>query len=262
MIDELMDELSGASWFSKLDLRAGYQQICLAPGEHKTAFQTHSGQFEFNVMPFGLCGAPNTFQGAMNSTLAPLLRQCVLVFFDDILIYRPSLEAHLQHLQQVLTLLSQDKWQVKLTMCSFAQRSIDYLGHIISEQGVATDPRKVEAIATWPPPENVKHLRSFLDLVGYYRKFVQHFGIICKPLTELLKKGSLFIWTDQHQQAFVTLKQALVTAPVLALPDFTKQFQLETDASDLGVGAVLMQQGHPLAFISKALGTRTRGLST
>jgi hypothetical protein len=127
---------------------------------------------------------------------------------------------------------------------------------------VATDPKKVEAIAKWPPPYNIKHLRSFLGLVGYYRKFVQHFSIICKPLINLLKKGSLFIWTKRQQQAFYTLKQALVPAPVLALPDFTKQFQLETNASDLGVGVILMQQSHTLAFISKALGTRIRGLST
>jgi hypothetical protein len=125
---------------------------------------------------------------------------------------------------------------------------------------VATDLKKVEAIANWPPLENVKHLRSFLGLAGYYRKFVQHFGIICKLLIELLKKGSLFIWTDKHQQAFATLKHASVTAPVLALPDFTKQFQLETDASDLGVGAVLMEQGHPPDIHQQGFGDKTKRL--
>jgi hypothetical protein len=135
------------------------------------------------------------------------------------------------------------------------------LGHVISAQGVATDPLMIAAIQHWPSLENAKMLRSFLGLASYYRKFVRHFGILCKPLTELLKKYALFQWTDIHEQTFLALKHALVEAPVLALPDFSKQFQLETDASELRVGAVLMQQGHPLAFISKALGPRTKGLS-
>jgi hypothetical protein len=142
-----MDELCEASWFSKLDLRAGYHQICLAHGEeYKTAFQAHSGHYEFRVMAFGLCGAPNTFQNAMNLTLAPLLRKYVLVFFDDKLVYNPTLQEYVLQLQQVLTLLEQDKWQVKLSKCSFAQRQIDYLGHMVSEQGVCTDPMKIAAI--------------------------------------------------------------------------------------------------------------------
>jgi hypothetical protein len=173
VIDELMDESSGASWFSKLDLRVGYHQICLASGEeYKTAFQTHSGHYKFKVMTFGLCGDPNTFQAAMNNTLHPLLRKCVLVFFDDILVYSKSLEDHVNHLEAVLELLSQDKWQVKLSKCSFAQRKIDYLGHVISEAGVSTDPLKIVAIIDWPQPENAKQLRSFLGLAGKYRKFV------------------------------------------------------------------------------------------
>jgi hypothetical protein len=157
----------------------------------------------------------------MNTTLAPLLKKCVLVFFDDILIYSKTLIEHTTHLQQVLQLLAQDSWQVKLFKCSFAQRKVNYLGHVISEQGVSTDPVKIVAIQQWPSPGNVKQLRSFLGLAGYYRKFVLHFGIICKSLTELLKKHSLFSWTAVHEQAFQTLKQALVVAPVLALPDFT-----------------------------------------
>jgi hypothetical protein len=140
VIDELMDELSRSSWFSKLDLRAGYHQICLALGEeYKTAFQTHSGHYEFKVMAFGLCGAPNTFQGVMNNTLDPLLRKCALVFFDDILVYNRYLEEHVSHLKAVLQLLEQDKWQVKLSKCSFAQRKVDYMRHVISEAVVSID---------------------------------------------------------------------------------------------------------------------------
>jgi len=139
---------------------------------------------------------------------------------------------------------------------------VAYLGHIISEQGVSTDPSKVQAIVDWPVPSTVKELRSFLGLAGYYRKFVCHFGIVSRPLTNLLKKGTLFVWTSEHDSAFATLKSFLSTAPVLALPDFAVPFAIETDACDSGVGAVLIQRGHPLAFISKDLGPRTRGLST
>lgn len=198
----------------------------------------------------------------MNSTLAPLLRKCVLVFFDDILVYSPSLEEHLCHLRLVLELLAKDKWQVKLSKCSFAQQQLAYLGHIISGKGVATDPAKISAIVQWPVPSFVKELRSFLGLAGYYRKFVKHFAVLAKPLTSLLKKQVLLVWTQDHDTAFQLLKQALVSAPVLAMPDFSKTFCVETDASNCGVGAVLLQQGHPLAFISKPLGPKTKGLST
>ena len=263
MIEELLDELHGASWFSSLDLTAGYHQIRLKPGEEpKTAFQTHTGQYEFRVMAFGLTGAPATFLKAMNITLGPLLRKCVLVFFDDILIFSRTLAEHVEHVRLVLQLLQRDKWQVKLSKCVFAQRQLRYLGHIISEQGVATDPEKVQAVLQWPTPTSVKELRSFLGLAGYYRRFVRHFGMLSRPLTDLLKKGALFVWTEVQEQSFSALKQALTSAPVLAMPNFSKPFVIETDASGTGVGAVLMQQGHPLAFLSKSLSPRLQGLST
>jgi hypothetical protein len=142
--------------------------------------------------------------------------------FDDILIYSGSFDQHVQHLKSVLQLLAQDKWQVKISKCSFVQRQIDYLGHVTSEQEVATDPRKITAIEEWPTPATVKELRSFLGLAGYYPKFVKNFGIICRPLTDLLKKHEVFIWTQYHQQTFHALKLALSQAPVLALPDFFK----------------------------------------
>ncbi|WVZ90409.1 hypothetical protein U9M48_036715 [Paspalum notatum var. saurae] len=263
VIDELLDELGQASWFSSLDLRAGYHQVLLQAGEEfKTAFQTHSGHYEFRVMAFGLSGAPATFQGAMNATLAPVLRKCVLVFFDDILIYSKTLEEHVSHLRLVLELLHNDQWKVKLSKCTFMQNKLTYLGHVISAQGVGTDPAKIEAILSWPTPTNVKELRSFLGLAGYYRKFVKHFGVISQPLNELLKKNTLFVWTFDHDVAFRELKQALVSAPVLGLPNFAKPFCIETDASGLGIGAILIQEGHPLAYISKALSPKHRGLST
>ncbi|RLM68934.1 putative gag-pol polyprotein [Panicum miliaceum] len=259
LIDDFLDELGKASWFASLDLTAGYHQIRLKPGEaHKTAFQTHTGHYEFRVMAFGLSGAPATFQKAMNTTLAPALRKFALVFFDDILIYSQSYEEHLEHIKQVLQLLAKDQWKVKLSKCSFAQGQVSYLGHVISQEGVSTDPSKVKAVLEWPIPKCVKELRGFLGFAGYYRKFVKHFGIIAKPLTELLKKGAIFIWTHDHQVAF----QALSPAPVLALPDFVVPFCVETDASGSGIGAILMQKGHPLAYLSKPLGPKSRGLST
>lgn len=176
-------------------------------------------------MSFGLIGAPNTFQGAMNKTQATAL-ECVIVFFDDILIYSSTFEEHLQHLQQVFELLTQDQWLVKLSKCSFAQESISYLGHVISAQGVGTDPTKVEAIHKWPQPADVKELRNFLGLAGYYRKFVCNFAVIARPLHDLLQKGQLFVWIECHQSSFLALKSALMLALVLALPDFTQPFEV------------------------------------
>lgn len=166
------------------------------------------------------------------------------------------------HLKLVFELLTKDNWKIKLSKCAFAQRKISYLGHVISEQGVGTDPSKISAITTWPTPTTAKELRSFLGLAGYYRKFVRHFSIISKPLTELLKKNTIFVWNQTHAQSFTALKSALNSSPVLALPDFSKAFCIEADASGSGIGAVLLQDCHPLAFLSKALGPKSQGLST
>ena len=158
-------------------------------------------------------------------------------------------------------LLQKHQFRIKLSKCSFAKQELPYLGHIISARGAATDPGKIKIVQNWPVPSSVKELRSFLGMAGYYRKFVQHFGIIAKPLTNLLKKNELFVWTSVHQDAFTTLKHALISAPVLAMPDFSQKFVIETDASATGIGAVLQQNGHPIAFVSKALGPRNQALS-
>jgi hypothetical protein len=229
--------------------------------EFKTAFQTHIGHFEFKVAAFGLTGAPGTFQRAINTTLDPVLRKCALIFFDDILVYSSSLTDHMTHLQQVFELLEAEQWKIKLSKCTFAQNQVFYLGHMISIHGVATDSVKIAAIADWLAPKNIKELHSFLGLAGYYRKFVKNFGIICQPLAQLLKKWVLFVWTSLQDKAFAALKIALISAPVLALPNFSRPFVVETDASDEGVWVVLMQDGHPLTFFSKALGPKSRGLS-
>lgn len=263
IVDELIDELAGAQWFSKLDFRAGYHQIRIDQEDtHNTAFKTHEGLYEFLVMPFGLTNAPATFQSVMNLIFRHLLRKGVLVFMDDILVYSASLEEHLRLLQEVFEIIRANHFFIKLSKCSFAQKEVEYLGHIISGQGVATEPSKVQAVKQWPTPVNLKQLRGFLGLTGYYRKFIKGYGLISQPLTDLLKKAVPFVWTSATEAAFQSLKQALISAPVLAIPYFSRAFVIETDASDIGFGAVLMQGEHPVAYLSKPVYTNNQALST
>ncbi|CAI7738841.1 unnamed protein product [Closterium sp. NIES-53] len=257
-IDDLLDQLRGAIVFSKLGLRSGYWHIRMADNSiHKTAFWTRYGSYEYLVMPFGLTNAPATFQAEMNHILRPLLDKCVVVYLDDILIYSRDMKQHIEHLRCVFEILRREKFYVKLSKSEFALKKVQFLGHMVSAQGVHVDPKKIEAVRTWKTPENVKELHQFLGFANYYNRFVPQYAKIATPLTNLLKKNTPFKWEDVHQQAMEQLKTALTSAPVLILPDLEKDCVIEADASDQAVGAVLMQdQGkglQPIAYLSNKL---------
>ncbi|CAI7846074.1 unnamed protein product [Closterium sp. NIES-53] len=257
-IDDLLDQLRGATVFSKLDLRSGYWQIRMADNSiRKTAFRTRYGSYEYLVMPFGLTNAPATFQAEMNHILRPLLDECVVVYLDDILIYSRDMKQHIKHLRRVFEILRREKFYVKLSKSEFALKKVQFLGHMVSAQGVHVDPKKIEAVRTWKTPENMKELQQFLGFANYYNRFVPQYAKIATPLTNLLKKNTPFKWEDVHQQAMEQLETALTSAPVLILPDPEKDYVIEADASDQAVGAVLMQdQGkglQPIAYLSKKL---------
>ncbi|KAK1681425.1 hypothetical protein QYE76_042273 [Lolium multiflorum] len=235
-LDDMLDELSGATIFSKIDLRSGYHQIRMAIGdEWKTAFKTKLGLYEWLVMPFGLSNAPSTFMRLMNHILRPLIGKSVVVYFDDILVYSKNLEDHVHHVREVLCILRHEKLYANLPKCTFAQNKLVFLGFVVSANGIEVDSSKVEAIHNWPTPTNVGQVRSFHGLAGFYRRFVKDFSTIACPLNELTKKNRL------------------TEAPLLVLPDFAKTFEIECDASGLGIGGVLMQNGKPVAYYSEKL---------
>jgi len=195
----------------------------------KTAFPTHNGHFEFRVMPFGLFNAPSTFQVTMNDLFRPHLRKFIIVFFDDILVYSPSFDSQITHLDITFGLLHSNHFKLKSSKCLIGRHSIKYLGHIVSHHQVQPDPDKLEAVHNWPKPTTIKSLRGFFGLTGFYKKFVQGYASIAHPLTQLLKKDT-FLWTEEAQSAFEKLKQILLQEPVLAIPNFESTFVIQTDA--------------------------------
>ncbi|KAF8081118.1 hypothetical protein N665_0905s0001 [Sinapis alba] len=207
----------------------------------KTAFRTRYGHFEFVVMPFGLTNAPAAFMRLMNEVFRDYLDEFVIIFIDDILIYSRSVEEHGRHLRLVLERLRDQKLFAKFSKCRFWKREVGFLGHRVSEQGVAVDQEKISTIKDWPRPTSVTEIRSFLGLAGYYRKFVQGFATISKPLTHLTGKGVAYEWSSETEEAFNKLKVALTFAPILALPKPTHPYIVYTDASHVGLGCLLMQ---------------------
>ncbi|KAJ9512180.1 hypothetical protein QJQ45_012663 [Haematococcus lacustris] len=258
-IDDLFDRLAGKKVFSSLDLQSGYHQIRITEADRpKTAFLTPMGQFQFKVLCFGLTNAPATFQRVMNNVFRPLINKSVLVYIDDILVMSNTAEEHVRHLKEVLELMRQHKLYAKRSKCEFNKTELAFLGHIVGEHGIAVDPAKVKVVREWHVPRNLKDLQAFLGLANYFRRFIPNFSAIAAPLTDLTSKtaAAQFDWQKfggAHLKAFNGLKDALCSAPVLALPDFTKPFVVCTDASLVGTGAVLLQEGRPIAYTSKKL---------
>lgn len=267
-IDELIDRFRGAQYFTKLDLISGYhQQRIYEPHTHKTAFRCRYGHFEFNVVPFGLTNAPASFSNMMLKVLDPVLDKWVVVYLDDILIYSKTKADHLRHIRSVLALLRKHGLYVKLSKCSFMQEETEFLGHVISKNGLHTNAGLVRAIREWPRPEKQKDVQQFIGLAQFYQQYIQNFADIALPLTSLLGEGRQFVWDDTTESAFLALKNAISTAPVLRIFDPNLRSTVETDASGFAVGAVLFQTdsngvSRPVAFTSRKLNSAEKNYPT
>ncbi|KAK8926504.1 hypothetical protein KSP39_PZI018227 [Platanthera zijinensis] len=257
-LDDMLDMLDGSQLFSKIDLRSGYHQIRIKPGdEWKTAFKTPDGLFEWKVMPFGLSNAPSTFMRLMTQVLRPFLGKSVVVYFDDILIFSKTREEHLSHVRAVLEVLAENKLFIHLKKCTFLAPRLNFLGFVVGADGIQVDEEKIQAIRDWPAPASLSELRSFHGLATFYRRFIRDFSTISAPMTDCLKKGR-FLWGDEADRSFQLLKQKLSSAPVLALPSFDKLFEVHSDANGVGIGAVLSQDKRPVAFFSEKLSDARR----
>lgn len=258
-IDTILDSLSGAQYFSSLDLCSGYWQIPLDDTSiPKTAFRTPQGLYEYLRMPFGCCNASATFQRAMDTMFRDLLWTCVMAYQDDGLVYSREWSLHLVHLREVLVRVRTSNAKLKISKCNFCVQSIPFLGHLLAPSGVAPHPDRVAAIVNMPPPTDLTTLRSFLGMIGYYRRYVPTFSELARPLHDLLLEDTRWHWSTECEIAFLQLKTCLTSAPILAFPDFTRPFQLHTDASNIGLGAVLSQTSEggvdrPVAYWSRTL---------
>ncbi|XP_052736657.1 uncharacterized protein LOC128197864 [Vigna angularis] len=262
-IDDLMDQLHGATVFSKIDLRSGYHQILVkADDVQKTAFRSRYGHYEYVVMPFGVTNAPAIFMDYMNRIFRPFLDKFVVVFIDDILVYSKTREEHEDHLRAVLEVLRERRLYAKLSKCEFWMEEVPFLGYVISAGGIAVDPAKVQAVLQWERPKTVTEIRSFVGLAGYYRRFIENFSRIVAPLTQLTRKDQPFVWTDCCETSFQELKKRLTSAPVLVIPDTGKPFEVFCDASHQGLGCVLMQEKKVVAYASRQLKVHEKNYPT
>ncbi|GJX21045.1 putative reverse transcriptase domain-containing protein [Tanacetum coccineum] len=262
-IDDLFDQLQGSQFFSKIDLRSGYHQLIVHEDDIlKTAFRTCYGHFEFTIMPFGLTNALAVFMDLMNRVCRPYLDKFVIMFIYDILIYSKTQEEHAKHLRLVLGLLKKEKLYAKFYKCEFWLREVQFLRHVINGNGIHVDPSKIEAVKNWKAPRTPTEVRSFLGLVGYYRRFIENFSKIAKSLTILTQKSKTFDWSKEHELALQTLKDKLCNASVLALPDGPEDFVVYCDASGIGLGCVLMQRGKVIAYASRQLKIHEKNYTT
>ncbi|KAK1424442.1 hypothetical protein QVD17_19772 [Tagetes erecta] len=262
-IDDLFNQMQGASYFSKIDLRSGYHQLKVREDDiPKTAFRTRYGHYEFLVMSFGLTNAPATFMDLMNRVCKPYLDKFVIVFIDDILVYSRDQNDHTEHLKKVLETLRQEKLYAKFSKCDFWKREVQFLGHVINETGVQVDPTKIEAIMKWEVPKTPTEIRSFLGLAGYYRRFIKDFSKIATPMTALTRKKAEFKWGPEQEEAFSVLKKKLCSAPILSLPEGNEDYVVCCDASLNGLGCVLMQREKVIAYASRQLSVHEKRYTT
>ncbi|GJS22528.1 putative reverse transcriptase domain-containing protein [Tanacetum coccineum] len=253
-IDDLFDQLQGSSVYSKIDLRSGYHQLRVREEDiPKTAFRTRYGHYEFQVMPFGLTNAPAVFMDLMNRVCKPYLDKFVIVFIDDILIYSKNKQEHEEHLKLILELLKKEELYAKFSKCEFWIPKVQFLGHVIDSEGIHVDPAKIESIKDWASPKSPTEIRQFLGLAGYYRRFIEGFSKIAKPMTKLTQKKVKFVWGDKQEAAFQLLKQKLCSAPILALPEGSEDFIAYCNASKKGLCAVLMQRENVISYASRQL---------
>jgi len=254
-MDDIMDCLSGETYFTKIDLKSGYHHIRIREGdEWKTTFKTNEGLYEWLVMPFGLSNAPSTFMRLMNEVMRDFIGKFVIVYLDDILIFSQSKEEHLRHLRYVLEKLQSEKLLVNIKKCSFMKSKLVYLGFVISKDGLKMDLESVQAIMDWHSPRSIFEVRSFHGLASFYRKFIKHFSGICSPIIETIRKEKQpFKWSAEAESKFQLLKKNIIEQPILRLPDFGKPFQVTCDASGLAIGAVLSQEDKPVAYFSEKL---------
>jgi len=253
-IDDLFDQLKGATIFLKIDLLSGYHQLRVREEDiSKTAIRTRYSHYAFLMMPFGLTNAPSVFMDLMNRVFHEYLDSFVVVFIDDILVYSANYAKHEGHLKIVMEKLRDERLFAKFKKCEFWLEEVSFLGHVLNKDGLVVDPVKVQARVDWKRPTSVREIRSFLGLAGYYRRFIAGFSSLSGPLTALTKKNAPFVWCDKCEASFQELKHRLVTAPVLTLPMESVGYVVYTDASKKGLGCVLMQQVRVVAYASRQL---------